>query len=116
MAINLIVITQTVFFALAAAYVAEARPRREFLLGRMLDLERHKSEELLLNVLPREIAHRLKDSPGVLAQRHEDASVLFADIVGFTPYAAAREADEVVGFLDDLFTRLDALSEHTGLE
>lgn len=116
MAINLIVITQTVFFALAASYVAEVRARREFLLGRMLDLERHKSEELLLNVLPREIAHRLKDSPGVLAQRHEDASVLFADIVGFTPYAAAREADEVVGFLDDLFTRFDDLIEHKGLE
>lgn len=116
MAINLIVITQTVFFALAASYVAEVRARREFLLGRMLDLERHKSEELLLNVLPKEIAHKLKDSPGILAERHEDASVLFADLVGFTPYSAAREPDEIVGFLDELFSRFDDLVEKRGLE
>lgn len=113
---NLMVIAQTVLFAMAASYVAERRARTEFLLGKLLDEERHKSEELLSNVLPREIAHRLKASPGILAQRHEDASVLFADIVGFTPYASSREPDEVVGFLDDLFSRFDHLVEEKGLE
>jgi guanylate cyclase len=113
---NLMVLSQTVLFALAAAYVAEVRARREFLLGHLLDQERKKTEGLLSNVLPDEIAARLKDNPGVLAERHEDASILFADLVGFTPYASSRDAKEVVGFLDDIFSRFDDLVEKHGLE
>ncbi|HVT11489.1 MAG TPA: adenylate/guanylate cyclase domain-containing protein [Fimbriimonadaceae bacterium] len=113
---NWMILMQTAFFALAAAYVAEVRARREFLLGHLLEEERRKSDDLLLNVLPEEIARRLKARPGVLAERHDDASVLFADIVDFTPFASSRDADEVVGFLDEVFTRFDDLVQRRGLE
>lgn len=113
---NWMILMQTAFFALAAAYVAEVRARREFLLGHLLEEERQKSDRLLLNVLPEEIARRLKAQPGVLAERHEDASVLFADIVDFTPFASSRDANEVVGFLDEVFSAFDDLVEGRGLE
>lgn len=113
---NLMVLGQTVLFSMAAAYVAEVRARREFMLGKLLDEERRNTHRLLTNVLPEQIASRLMGKPGSLAERHEDASVLFADIVNFTPFASSREPDEVVGFLDGVFSRFDELIEGTRLE
>jgi class 3 adenylate cyclase len=113
---NWIILGQTMLFALAAAYVVEIRARREFLLGKLLEEERHKTQELLSNVLPDEIAHRLKDGHKILAERHEQASVLFADIVDFTPYASSHDPAEVIGFLDGIFTRFDDLVQRRGLE
>lgn len=113
---NWMILMQTGFFAMAAAYVAERRARTEFLLGHLLEEERQKTADVLSNVLPAEIARRLMDRPGILAERHEDASVLFADIVAFTPLAATMPPDELVGFLDGLFSRFDGLLERHGLE
>jgi class 3 adenylate cyclase len=113
---NWMIIIQTAFFAMISAYVAESRARLGFLLGRLLEAERTKTEELLSNVLPTEIARKLMERPGVLAQRHEDASVLFLDIVDFTPFAASLSPEELVGFLDRMFTRFDEIVERHGLE
>jgi adenylate cyclase len=81
-----------------------------------LAVEREKSERLLLNVLPEEIAARLKEAQGIIAERFTDVTVLFADIVGFTPLAGTMEPEAVVELLNDLFTRFDALAERHGLE
>jgi adenylate cyclase len=81
-----------------------------------LALEREKSERLLLNVLPEAIAGRLKETRGIIADRFPDVTVLFADIVGFTPLAGTMEPESVVELLNDLFTRFDALAEQYGLE
>jgi class 3 adenylate cyclase len=113
---NWIVLGQTMLFALAASYVIEVRARREFLLGKLLEEERHKTQELLSNVLPNEIAQRLKDGHKILAERHEAATVLFADIVDFTPYASSHDPHEVIDFLDGIFTRFDGLVQKHGLE
>ena len=78
--------------------------------------EREKSERLLLNVLPRTIAERLRDSPGFIAERFDEATVLFADIVGFTSWSSRIPPDRVVHILNDLFSRFDALTERHGLE
>jgi class 3 adenylate cyclase len=78
--------------------------------------EREKSEMLLLNVMPASIARRLKGGERPLADRFEDAAVLFADIVGFTPMAEGLAPESVVGFLDDLFSEFDTLAELHGLE
>ncbi|HXV70290.1 MAG TPA: adenylate/guanylate cyclase domain-containing protein [Acidimicrobiia bacterium] len=78
--------------------------------------ERQKSELLLLNVLPASVARRLKAGERPLADRFSNAGILFADIVEFTTISEKVEPDALVEFLDDLFTRFDALVERRGLE
>jgi class 3 adenylate cyclase len=75
-----------------------------------------RSEGLLLNVLPRQIAQRLKREPGVIAEAHDEVTVLFADVVDFTPFVEATEPQRVVGVLDEIFSTFDALAERHGLE
>jgi adenylate cyclase len=75
-----------------------------------------RSEGLLLNVLPRAIARRLKREPGVIAEAHEDVTVLFADVVDFTSFAARTEPAQVVGALDQIFSAFDVLAERHGVE
>ena len=81
-----------------------------------LGSERARSERLLLNVLPASIAERLKQQEAVIADRFDAVSVLFADIVGFTPLSAGMSADELVAMLDGLFGRLDEMTQRRGLE
>jgi class 3 adenylate cyclase len=75
-----------------------------------------RSERLLLNVLPKSIAERLKREPGVIAEAHAEVTVLFADVVDFTPFTERTEPERVVGVLDDIFSGFDALAERHGLE
>ena len=82
-----------------------------------LDAERSRSETLLLNVLPRRIADRLKKEPGVvIADRFASTTVLFSDIVGFTQMSTQLPADELVRRLDAIFTRFDELADQLDLE
>ena len=78
--------------------------------------ERARSERLLLNVLPAPIAGRLKSSGELIADRHVAVTVLFADIVGFTPLSAELEPEDLVALLDEVVSRFDALTEARGLE
>jgi adenylate cyclase len=75
-----------------------------------------RSEGLLLNVLPRSIAQRLKREPGVIAEAHEDVTVLFADVVDFTPFTERTEPARVVGVLDEIFSAFDVLAAGHGVE
>jgi class 3 adenylate cyclase len=75
-----------------------------------------RSEGLLLNVLPRSIADRLKREPGVIAERYDDVTVLFADVVDFTAFADRTSPERLVGILDELFSAFDTLAEGHGLE
>jgi class 3 adenylate cyclase len=72
-----------------------------------LELERNRSEALLLNILPELIANRLKTEPGVIADQFDSASVLFADIVGFTPLSQALSAQEMVTWLNQIYSAFD---------
>jgi hypothetical protein len=75
-----------------------------------------RSEGLLLNVLPRSIAQRLKRSPDVIADAYDEVTVLFADIVDFTPFAERTDATRVVEVLNEVFTAFDSLAERHGVE
>lgn len=79
-------------------------------------IDRQKSEDLLLNILPPAIAERLKAGEQPIADAFGDVTVLFADIAGFTPLAGALSPAEVVALLNDVFTRFDAIAERHGLE
>jgi class 3 adenylate cyclase len=103
-------------FLMFTALTLERHNRADFLNHHLLDLERAKSENLLLNILPAPIAQRLKADPGAIADGHRDVSVLFADIVGFTPLSARLSAPEVVQLLNEIFSTFDALTEKHGLE
>jgi adenylate cyclase len=81
-----------------------------------LRAEQKKSEALLMNILPSSIAERLKAATQTIADDCESASILFADVVDFTPLAQRLPAADVVGILDQLFSRFDALVELHGLE
>ncbi|MBE9042590.1 PAS domain-containing protein, partial [Oscillatoriales cyanobacterium LEGE 11467] len=78
--------------------------------------EQAKSERLLLNVLPREIAAQLKEEEGAIASAVDEATVLFADIVGFTSLSVRLSATELVDVLNQIFSEFDRLAETHGLE
>jgi class 3 adenylate cyclase len=78
--------------------------------------EQARSERLLLNVLPEPVAARLKREEGIIADAHDDVTVLFADIVGFTPLSERLSASEVVALLDQVFAGWDALAAEHGVE
>lgn len=92
--------------------------QRDDALARLAE-EQARSEALLLNVLPESIAQRLKMNPfsgQLIADQTEEASILFADVVNFTPLSAQISPQELIGLLDRLFTRFDALTDQFGLE
>ena len=78
--------------------------------------ERDNANKLLLNILPKEIASILKKKEGTIADRHESASVLFADIAGSTPLFSNLDPAEVVNWLNEIFSMFDNLVDKYGLE
>jgi class 3 adenylate cyclase len=80
------------------------------------DRFQRRSDHLLHNILPNEIADRLKDGRAMIADDFAAASVLFADVVNFTPMSAGMAPAELVGLLNDVFTSFDELVAALGLE
>jgi class 3 adenylate cyclase len=81
-----------------------------------LEIEQERSERLLLNILPAAIAEQLKDGHKVLADTFNNVTVLFADIVDFTPLAYQLRPNELVALLNNIFSTFDRLAEQHGLE
>jgi guanylate cyclase len=75
-----------------------------------------KSETLLLNILPKEIAAILKNESRTIADHYDEASVLFADMVGFTPLSAQVPPVEMVELLNEIFSFFDSLLDKYGVE
>ena len=82
----------------------------------MLQVEQHKSESLLLNILPSEIVQALKNDNRTIAEQIEQASVLFADVVNFTPMSASMKATQLVELLNDVYSHFDTFVEKYNLE
>lgn len=102
-----VLIFATVWYAMREVDRAEAA----------MDIEYNRSEALLANILPASVAEQLKDpSHGVIAHRYDTASILFADIAGFTERASEIPPTELVRFLDRLYTTFDRLVDRHGLE
>jgi class 3 adenylate cyclase len=102
-----VIVVVTVWFALRDTDRAEA----------VMEAQYERSEALLTNMLPASIADRLKESErSVIADKYEEASVLFADIVGFTERASSTAPADLVRFLNRLYSDFDALVDKHGLE
>jgi len=104
----------------AVDYVAKPFNAHE-LLARVrthlaLDHLHRENQRLLLNVLPAPIAEKLKKHVGIIAERFDDVSVLFADIVGFTPLSARLSPTELLELLNRVFSDFDELAGRQGLE
>jgi len=100
-----------------ASSIMTNRLRRDEFFARMhLREEQRRAERLLLNILPAPIAERLKQGEQSISDSFNDITVLFADIVGFTPMADSMLPDELVDMLNDLFSDFDRLVEQRGLE
>ncbi|MCW2558542.1 MAG: family 3 adenylate cyclase [Mycobacterium sp.] len=102
-----VLVSATIYYALREIASAE----------RAMEAEYQRSESLLANILPASIAERLKNpAHNIIADKYDDASILFADIAGYTKRASDTTPTELVRFLDALYTDLDALVDRHGLE
>jgi adenylate cyclase len=101
--------------SVAFAVLASFASQRNAALA-ALRVEQEKSEGLLLNMLPVSIAERLKAATQTIADHVDAASIVFADVVDFTPLAQTLPPAETVGILDRLFSEFDALVERHALE
>jgi guanylate cyclase len=107
---NVVCVSSFIFYALSY-YVA-----KKDAFYSLLKQEEAKSESLLLNVLPSDIAAELKAGASRIAQRIEEATILFIDLVGFTQISAGQDAGVTVEMLNTIFTEFDQLALRHGVE
>jgi class 3 adenylate cyclase len=99
-----------------ASYSSERSARMSFLHALQAEDERARNEALLRNILPEPVAQRLKQQPGPVAERFEEVSVLFLDLVNFSAHSAAVAPETLVAELNTLFSELDEIARAHGIE
>ncbi len=99
----------------AALEKKQWRERERLYLDR-LESEKEKYERLLLNILPRQIVGRLNSGETIIADRFDDVSVLFSDLVGFTKISSELAPTQLVSYLNTLFSEFDAIARELGVE
>ncbi|GAK56106.1 adenylate/guanylate cyclase [Candidatus Vecturithrix granuli] len=111
------------FFCVLNIYLRERSMRENFYQKHVIEerekelaKQQEKSERLLLNILPKPIAERLKEHHHIIADVFDETTILFADIVGFTQLCKQIPAEELVTILNTLFSLFDALTDKFGLE
>lgn len=124
---DLLLLTTAIALGLTAYFVEDAQQRRAFLETRrslevklVIEEQSAEQERLLLSVLPEHVAKKMRQDLGsadtrqfkkIYMSRHENVSILYADIVGFTAISSTYSAQELVKILNELFARFDKLSE-----
>lgn len=106
----------TCFIGLLWTFARYGNVIREFLMRKEIEAGRRRSDDLLLNILPAEVAEELKASGRTAAKSIASCSILFTDFVGFTPLASATAPDDLVRSLDTAFSRFDEIADRFGLE
>jgi len=99
-------------------YLIECQQRKDFIQASIAWKEGCRSEQLLQNILPRPVIQQLKAAGGhtAIAQKHRQASILFADVVSFTTMSAQISAPTLVSLLNQMFHRLDELAQTNNVE
>jgi adenylate cyclase len=110
------VLVPAAFLSAGLAFLIDQAHRRSFMFEKALARERDRSENLLQALLPSGIAEQLKDSQTVIADVAPDATVAFADLVGFTALSERLGPHELITTLTEIFTALDRSAERHGLE
>ncbi|MDZ7715704.1 MAG: two-component regulator propeller domain-containing protein [Balneolaceae bacterium] len=99
--------------------IEEKREELEKLVGnrtRELQVEKEKSDQLLYNILPKEVADELKEKGKTTPRRFEEATILFSDFEEFTSTASSMSADRLVSELNEIFKKFDTIIEDYGIE
>ncbi len=109
-------ITAANVIGMYALYRTERSRRLDFVNLNLISAQRSRIEDLLVRILPRSIAGRLEAGEGDIVEAFADSSVLFADIVGFTALASRHKPEEMIAFLNEVFSRFDRLVAEHGLE
>ena len=116
-ALNFAAMSSIIYFLVRYFVVEMEKIRRQLdQQHQLLAEEQNKSERVLLNVLPSNIAQRLKNHPGLIADGHADVTVMFADLVNFTQLTEALSPEQMVGLLNTIFSGFDQLCEKYGVE
>jgi hypothetical protein len=82
----------------------------------LVEIEKEKSERLLLNILPASIARQLRSEGQTIANGHKMVTVMFADICGFTEISRNTSPSDLVTLLNGIFVAFDNIVENDGLE
>lgn len=101
---------------MVTSYTLERYTRKDFLQKLTIRFQRDQAEKLLYNLMPKRVAEKLKEGSETIAEEFASASILFADVVNFTPISARFGPHAVVNLLNDLFSRFDELVEKHGAE
>ena len=102
--INNFILLSTMILVLFGAYIIEKYSRLNF-------IQNKENEELLLNILPKEIAEiKKKHKNKLIAKKHKEATILFCDIVNFTKFSSTHSPEEIVGLLNELYISFDELT------
>ena len=114
-------VTKPINFMILAARINAALERKHLLdreeqhLAR-IEKEKQKNEELILNILPQPIAARMMANEYLIADSVDECSILFGDIVGFTPLSQRLDAGTIVDMLNKIFSQFDDYCEELGVE
>ena len=100
----------TIVITLLAYFVGQ----KNLLFG-LLRAEQFKSESLLLNILPKDVATRLKQGEEMIADQYDSVSILFVDLVDFTPLSATSDPKAMLALLGEIFSYFDQLVEKYGV-
>ena len=116
-ALNFAAMSSIIYFLVRHFVVAMDQIKKQLdQQHQLLAEEQKKSERVLLNVLPKSIAQRLKNHQGLIADGHADVTVMFADLVNFTQLTESLSPEQMVGLLNTIFSGFDQLCEKYGLE
>ena len=82
----------------------------------LLTAQRKENDRLLLSLMPESVAQRYRDGEQIIAQEHQDVTVIFADIIGLDEISIGLSGDELVGIVNELVRELDSTAESLGVE
>jgi guanylate cyclase len=114
--IFIVVLINTISYFSLMFFVLSYYIKQNQKLSQLVKEERNKADRLLLNILPLEIATLLKNGNQVIAERYDEVSILFADVVNFTQMSEKITPETLVALLNEVFSHIDLLVEKYGLE
>lgn len=103
-------------FAISASHASEKKERELFVYQKLIGIERDRADSLLLNILPTDIAARLKEGERTIADNYNQVTVMFADIVGFTPLSSQLVPEKLVHLLNHIFSHFDQMASNYRVE
>lgn len=116
-ALNFVAMSSILYFLVRYFVIETEKIKNQLdLQHALLAEEQKKSERVLFNVLPSNIAERLKNNQGLIADGYADVTVMFADLVNFTQLTEQMSPEQMVGMLNTVFSGFDELTEKYGLE